>query len=84
LFFNANSTILQLYHGENKLIFIEMMMRSALHKTNTLCWIFLVLAHWNNSPRIHISPHSETLHITNLYSFSLMLCDLWRSNKYQF
>ena len=27
--FSANSTIFQLYHGENKLIFNEMMMRSA-------------------------------------------------------
>ena len=27
----ANSAIFQLYHGENKLIFNEMMMRSALH-----------------------------------------------------
>jgi hypothetical protein len=30
LLFNANSVIVQLYHGENKLIFNEMMMRSAL------------------------------------------------------
>ena len=29
LLFSANSTIFQLYHGENKLIFNEMMMRSA-------------------------------------------------------
>jgi hypothetical protein len=29
--FNANSATFQLYHGENKLIFIEMMMRSALY-----------------------------------------------------
>jgi len=27
---NANSAIFQLYHGENKLIFNEMMMRSDL------------------------------------------------------
>ena len=31
VFFNANSAIFQLYHGKNKLIFIEMMMRSALY-----------------------------------------------------
>jgi len=30
LLFNANSAIFQLCHGENKLIFNEMMMRSAL------------------------------------------------------
>ena len=29
--FNANSAIFQLYHGENKLIFNEMMIRSALY-----------------------------------------------------
>jgi len=29
--FNTNSAIFQLYHGENKLDFIEMMMRSALN-----------------------------------------------------
>jgi len=29
--FNTNSTICQLYHGENKLIFNEMMMRSSLY-----------------------------------------------------
>ena len=40
LLFNANSAILQLYHGENKLIFNEMMMKSILYKTNTLSWIF--------------------------------------------
>jgi hypothetical protein len=30
LLFNANSAIFQLYHGENKLIFIEPMMRFTL------------------------------------------------------
>jgi len=33
----------------------------ALYQTNTLSWMFIVLAHWNNSPRIYISPHSDTL-----------------------
>jgi hypothetical protein len=31
LLFNANSAIFQLYHGVNKLVFNEMMMRSALY-----------------------------------------------------
>ena len=31
LLFNANSANFQVYHGENKLIFNEMMMRSALY-----------------------------------------------------
>jgi len=38
-----------------------MMMRSALYKTNMLSWIFIVLAHWNNSPLIDMSPYSDTL-----------------------
>jgi len=29
--FNANSAIFQLYHSKNKLMFNEMMMRSALY-----------------------------------------------------
>ena len=61
LLFNANSAIFLLYHGENKSIFNEMMMRSALYSTNTLSWIFIVLAHWNNSPQVHMSAHSYTL-----------------------
>jgi hypothetical protein len=31
LLFNANSAIFQLYHGETKLIFNEMLMMSALY-----------------------------------------------------
>ena len=76
----------QLYHGENKLIFNEMMMRSALFQTNTLSCIFIVLAHWNNTPRIDMSPHLDTIAFepTSRCSFFLMLRVYWRSNKYQF
>jgi hypothetical protein len=44
-------------------IFNEIMMRSAkkLYKTNTPYWIFIVLAHWNNKPRVDMSLHSDTL-----------------------
>ena len=59
--FYADSAIFQLYHGENKLIFNEMMRRSALYYTNMLSWTFIVLAHWNNSPWIDMLPHSSTL-----------------------
>jgi len=59
--FNANSAIFQLYHGENNLILNDMMVRSALFYTNILSWIFIVVTHWNNSPRIDILPHSSTL-----------------------
>jgi hypothetical protein len=37
------------------------MMRSAFFYTNTLSWIFIVLAHWNNSPRVDMTQHSDTL-----------------------
>ena len=62
LLLNAILAIFHLYHGKNKLIFNDiMMMRSALYKSNTLSLIFIVLAHWNNSPRIDMLPHSDTL-----------------------
>ena len=54
-------TTFQPYHGENKLIFNEKMMRSAFYYTNTLSWNFTVLVHWNNSPLIDMSLHSDTL-----------------------
>ena len=40
LLLNANLAIFQLYHSENKLIFNEMMMRSALYYTNTRSGIY--------------------------------------------
>jgi hypothetical protein len=76
LLFNANSALFQLYHGQNKLIFNEMMMRSAMYLTNTFGWIFIVLSHWKNRPRIDISPHSDTYpdsEPTSLCFFSLMI-----------
>jgi hypothetical protein len=45
LLFNANSGIFQLHHGE----------------TNAPSWIFIVLAHWNNSSRVDMSLHSDIL-----------------------
>jgi hypothetical protein len=41
---NAKLAIYQIYHGKNKLQFNEMMM-STLYYTNTISWIFIVLAH---------------------------------------
>ena len=57
----THQIFVQLFHGENTLIFNEMMMSSALYSTNTLSWMCTVLAHWNNSPRIDMSPYSDTL-----------------------
>jgi len=60
--FNVNSAIFQLYHGESKLIFNEMMMmRSLCRRPTRLSWIFIVLAHGNNSLRIDMLPHKDTL-----------------------
>ena len=61
LLFNDNSAIFQLYHGENKFNFNEMMMKSTLYLTNTQSWIFIVLGHWNNSQWVDMSLHSYTL-----------------------
>ena len=59
VFFSAfGLNIFQLYHGENMLTFNE---KSALYYTNALSWILIVLAHRNNSPRINILSHSDTL-----------------------
>ena len=70
------------------LIFNAMMMRPALFQTNTLSWIFIVLAHWNNSLQVIMSLHSGTLFWFQgnqfVCSFSLMLRAYRRSNKYQF
>ena len=37
-------------------------MRSSLDWTNTVNWIYIVLSHWNNSPRVDVSLHSDTLY----------------------
>jgi hypothetical protein len=61
--FKANSAIFPLYHGKNKLIINEMMMKSALYQTNMLSLIFIVLAHWNNSLRADMSLHSDSINM---------------------
>ena len=58
LLFNTNSAIFQLYQDENKLIFNEMMMRSALYYINMRSCIFIVIALRKNSTRIDMWPHS--------------------------
>jgi hypothetical protein len=47
--------IFQLFYGENKLHVHDMMIKmiSDLYKINyMLSWIFIVLAQWNNNPRL--------------------------------
>ena len=76
LLFNANSAIFQLYHGENKLISNNMMMRSPLYYTNTHSLLFfIVVFHWNNSPRIDMFPYSDTLSWFRSKQSSLFLLD---------
>jgi len=53
--------LIELYHGDTKLYFNNMMMVPVLYYTNTLSPIIIVLAHWNNSPGINMSLHSDTL-----------------------
>jgi len=54
--FSAIAAFFQLYNGENKLISNDMMMMHALYYIT----ILIVLAHWNNSPRIDMLLHSVT------------------------
>ena len=70
---------IQLYHGENKLIFNEMTMRSALYQTNTLNWIFIVCKQTCRFTQTHYSVSK----LTSLCSFSLMPLAQRRSNTYQ-
>jgi hypothetical protein len=79
----ANTSIFQLYHGENKLIFNEMM-RSALNSTTTLSWIFIVVAHWNNNHWIDMLPHSDTLSWFRAnQSLLFLLNTAWLAKKQQ-
>jgi hypothetical protein len=75
------SSIFQLYHGDNKLIFNKMMKMSTLFYTNALSWIFIVLAHWNNCPRVDISLHSNTFFWFRAdQPLLFLLNDVWATN----
>ena len=60
---------------QEQVTFDEMMM-SALYETNTLSWIFIVLTHWNNSPRIDMSPQSDTLSLFRANQYLLFLLNV--------
>ena len=60
LLFNTKWAIVQIYHGRNKLYFIEMMM-SALNYRPIHTFCFVVLAYWNNRPQVDMSLHSNTI-----------------------
>ena len=55
--------------------FNEKMMMSALYKTNTLNWIFIKLAHRNNSSRVDMSLHSR--HIMLILSQPVFALTPW-------
>ena len=64
--------------------FDEKIMIPGLLKTKTISWMSIVLAHWNNSPRVDMSfySHYPNFEPTNYCSFSLMLCAKRRRNRY--
>ena len=51
----------QRYHGENKLILMRWWWGPLCTRPTPLVGFFIVLAHWNNSPRVDMSPHLDTL-----------------------
>ena len=80
LLFNANSAFL--YHGENKLIFNEMMILLCTRPTHLG---FYNVNSLKQQPVCRpIQTHYLNSEQTSLCSFSLMLHAWWRSNKYQF
>ena len=54
-------SILSATSWREQVTFDEMLMMSALYYIRTFCWIFVVLAHWNNSRWVGMSLHWETL-----------------------
>ena len=80
----GNSAIFQLYHGENKLIFNEMMIKFALFQTNKLGWFVIALVHCNNCLRVDMSLHSDTLiWFRANQSLFLLLHAAWLAEKQQ-
>jgi len=52
--FDAKWANFQVYHGENKLYFNEMMKMLALYQPNMMSWIFIE-TYWNNSLKADMS-----------------------------
>ena len=84
LLLKNNSAIFQLYHGENKLIFNEIMIKFALFQTNKLSWFVIALVHCNNCLRVDMSLHSDTLFWFRAnQSLFLLLHAAWLAEKQQ-
>ena len=71
--FNAKRGSFQLYHGENKLHSDGIMTMSYFYWTNILSWIYIVLAHWNNNPRVEMTFHLDTLFWFSANQYFLLL-----------
>ena len=75
--FNTNCTYFQLYLGENKLHSVKWwwLPLCTLYLTNVLNWIFIELAHWNNSPKVDMSLYTDTLFWFRAKQSLLLLLD---------
>ena len=70
--FNATSAIFQRYHGENKLIFNEMMMRSVLYKSNMFSFFFYSASSLKQQyADRHVAPPGHIILIPNQPVFAL-------------
>jgi len=69
----TNYTVINFNDGQNKLHINAMMMMYVLWLTNTFSGFFIVLAHWNNIPRIDLSLHSHTLSWFRANKYLLLL-----------
>jgi hypothetical protein len=70
LLFNVKGANFQLYHGDNKLHFDEMMF--ALYLVNIRSWIFKVFSPWGNSLQGDMLLHPNTLSLLQA-NLSLLL-----------
>ena len=80
LLFNVTWTIHQLYHGFEMRYLVCMLCTRPTRLVGLL--FYIVLAHWNNSSRVDMSLHSDTLF--RFRTYQCLLCAKRRSNKYQF
>ena len=82
--FSANSAIFQLYHGENKVNFQwdGDEVGFVLYQQAEL--FFILLAHWNNSPWVDMSLHTDTLFLFRAnQSLLLLINDACLAEKQQ-
>ena len=71
LLLNANSAIYQLYHGENKLIFNEMMMGSALLDQQVELDLYIASSLKQQSTDKHVVPFGHIILIPSHPVFAL-------------